>query len=67
MRNAIELFDRSRIAEGLTQSRYPSVTPQVINTFSLFWIDMIHDYWRHRSDDALSARASMGCNRTRLV
>jgi hypothetical protein len=52
MRNAIELFDRSRIPEGLTQSRYPSISPQLINTFSLFWIDMIHDYWRHREDDA---------------
>lgn len=52
MRNAIELFDRSRIPEGLTQSRYPSVNPQIINTFSLFWIDMIHDYWMHREDEA---------------
>ena len=51
MRNAIEQFDRSRLAEGLTQSRYPSVTPQVINTFSLFWIDMVHDYWMHRTDE----------------
>ena len=58
MRAAIELFDRSRIAEGLTQSRYPSVTPQVINTFSLFWIDMVHDYWMHRTDDAF-VRARM--------
>jgi len=52
MRNAIEQYDRSRIAEGLTQSRYPSVVPQVINTFSLYWIDMVHDYWMHRADDA---------------
>ncbi len=52
MRNAIELFDRSRIPDGLTQSRYPSVSPQIINTFSLFWIDMIHDYWMHREDEA---------------
>jgi hypothetical protein len=51
MRNAIELYDRSRFAEGLTQSRYPSATPQVINTFSLFWIEMVHDYWMHRADD----------------
>jgi alpha-L-rhamnosidase len=51
MRNAIELYDRSRIPSGLTQSRYPSVSPQLINTFSLFWVDMLHDYWRHRSDD----------------
>jgi len=52
MRNAIELFDGSRIPEGLTQSRYPSLSPQIINTFSLFWVDMLHDYWRHRIDDA---------------
>lgn len=52
MRNAIELYDRSRIAEGLTQSRYPSTTPQVINTFSLWWVEMVHDYWMHRTDDA---------------
>ncbi len=52
MRNAIELYDRSRIAEGLTQSRYPSTVPQVINTFSLFWIEMVHDFWMHRPGDA---------------
>jgi alpha-L-rhamnosidase len=52
MRNAIELYDRSRIPEGLTQSRYPSLSAQLISPFSLFWVDMLHDYWRHRSDDA---------------
>src|SRR6202142_2731487 len=48
MRNAIDLLDHSRISDGLTQSRYPSAMPQVINTFSLFWIEMVHDYWMHR-------------------
>lgn len=52
MRNAIELYDRSRLPEGITQSRYPSASAQLIPTFSLFWVDMVHDYWRHRSDDA---------------
>jgi hypothetical protein len=52
VRNAIELYDRSRIPEGITQSRYPSASAQLIPTFSLFWIDMVHDYWRHRADDA---------------
>jgi hypothetical protein len=52
MRNAIELLDRSRLPDGLTQSRYPSVSPQIINTFSLFWIDMVHDFWMHREDGA---------------
>lgn len=51
VRNALELFDSSRIPEGLTLSRYPSFSPQIINTFSLFWVDMLHDYWRHRTDD----------------
>lgn len=50
MRNAIELYDRSRIPEGLTQSRYPSRSPQIISPFSLFWIGMVHDYWMHRDD-----------------
>ena len=50
VRNAIELYDRSRLPEGITQSRYPSASAQLIPTFSLFWIDMVHDYWRHRPD-----------------
>jgi alpha-L-rhamnosidase len=50
MRNAIVQYDRSRGAEGLTKSRYPSGRRQVITTFSLYWIDMVHDYWRHRED-----------------
>lgn len=58
MRNAIELYDRSRIAEGVTQSRYPSVVPQLINTFSLFWVEMVHDYWMHRADETF-VRARM--------
>ncbi len=52
MRQAITHFDDSRLPEGLTQSRYPSSTPQVIPPFSLFWVLMLHDYWMHRRDDA---------------
>ena len=52
MRNAIRQFNESRISEGLTQSRYPSSWPQVIPPFSLFWVDMVHDYWMHRDDRA---------------
>ena len=55
LRNAITLFDESRIPEGLTQSRYPSASPQIINTFSLLWIGMVHDYWMHRDDAAFVA------------
>jgi alpha-L-rhamnosidase len=60
VRNAITLFDQSRIPEGLTQSRYPSRSLQIINTFSLFWIAMVHDYWMHRDDAAFVAARLRG-------
>ena len=50
VRNALSDFDESRIYEGLTRSRYPSANPQLIPTFSLFWIDMVNDYWMLRDD-----------------
>ncbi len=49
-RNALNLMDHSRIAEGLTQSRHPSYSPQIISTFSLWYIGMLHDYWMYRPD-----------------
>jgi hypothetical protein len=50
VRNALLCYDESRFSEGLTQSRYPSVSPQVIPPFSLYWVDMVHDYWTLRDD-----------------
>ncbi len=50
MRKAIQMFDDSRFSEGLTMSRYPSSRPQVIPPYSLYWIDMVYDYWMHRDD-----------------
>jgi alpha-L-rhamnosidase len=42
--NAINQMDNSRQPEGITLSRHPSSTPQYINTFSLWYIGMLHDY-----------------------
>lgn len=52
MRKALMDYDHSRIPEGLTQSRYPCNDMQIIPTFSLFWVSMVHDYWMQRRDDA---------------
>jgi len=49
-RNAINLMDHSRIAEGLTLSRHPSFSSQIISTFSLWYIGVLHDYWMYRPD-----------------
>jgi alpha-L-rhamnosidase len=45
---AVQLFDWSRAADGLTKSRYPSQIPQVIPGFSMWWVAMVHDLlmWR---------------------
>ncbi|MGD2120426.1 MAG: alpha-L-rhamnosidase C-terminal domain-containing protein [Gemmatimonadota bacterium] len=52
MRQAITAFDHSRIPEGITRSRYPDRLQQLIPTYSLIWIAMVHDYWLYRGDDA---------------
>jgi hypothetical protein len=50
LKNAIELLANSQTSEGLTQSRYPSVMPQCIPSFSLYWIGMMHDLWWYHGD-----------------
>ncbi|MEI9921519.1 MAG: alpha-L-rhamnosidase C-terminal domain-containing protein [Bacteroidota bacterium] len=50
VRNAIVEGDRSRLAEGVTMSRYPTASTQIIPPFSLWWIGMVHDYWMYRDD-----------------
>jgi len=49
-RQAIDAFNNSRIPDGLTQSRYPSSLVQMIPTFSLLWIGMVHDFYMYRDD-----------------
>lgn len=50
VRNAIEQLDYSRMAEGITLSRYPTANAQQIPPFSLWWIGMLEDYWRYGKD-----------------
>ena len=50
VRNAILQLNESQIYEGLTRSRYPSANPQIIPPFSLYWVDMVNDYWTLRED-----------------
>lgn len=49
-RNAINLMDHSRLTEGVTLSRYPTHGTQIISTFSLWYIGILHDYWMYRAD-----------------
>ena len=49
-RHGLDLMDYSRLAEGITLSRYPTDLKQEIPTFSLWWIQMLHDYWMYRPD-----------------
>ncbi len=49
-RQAIRLFADSLQPNGLIQSRYPSRRPQVIPSFSLYFILMLEDYAVHTGD-----------------
>jgi len=57
-RKALELFDRSRSEAGLTMARCPTRIKQVIPPFSLWWIQMVHDFSMWRNDPAF-VRARM--------
>jgi len=64
-RQAIKAFNDSRVPDGLTQSRYPSALVQMIPTFSLMWVGMVHDFWMYR-DDADFVRDQVPGTRTAL-
>jgi len=49
-RAALTSIDHSRLAEGVTRSCYPTQGTQIISTFSLWYICMLHDYWMYRPD-----------------
>ncbi len=56
----LRAYDRSRIDEGITQSRYPSSEIQLIPTFSLIYILMIDDYLAQVGDEGLVAELRGG-------
>lgn len=60
MKKAIEMFDNSRLPNGLTQSRYPSYIVQVIPTFSLIWVNMIYDHFMYKNDDEFVKKFTPG-------
>jgi len=47
---ALRAFGNSRLPEGVTQSRYPSALVQVIPSFAVEYVAMLHDYWMYRPD-----------------
>jgi hypothetical protein len=59
-RKALLMFDVSRRSGGLTQARYPTRVSQVIPTFSLWWIGMLHDFLMWRGDRAFLADRMSG-------
>ncbi|SFI87717.1 alpha-L-rhamnosidase [Paenibacillus sp. UNC496MF] len=55
-RKTIDDFHGSLMPSGMLQSRYPSVSRQVIPGFALFWVQMVHDHYAHFGDGQLVRR-----------
>lgn len=51
-RKAICDIDNSRLAEGITEGRYPAYGDNIISPFALMWIGMLHDYYMYRPDSS---------------
>ena len=49
-KRTIHDFHSSILPEGICQSRYPSMSPQVIPAFALHWVLMLHDYVEETGD-----------------
>jgi hypothetical protein len=59
-RNALIQFDQSRIPEGLTYACYPNPFHLIIPSYSLIWIDQVHDYMMWKDDKAFISRFELG-------
>ena len=49
-RQAIHMFNQSRLPSGFTHSRYPSHILQIIPPFTLLYISMLYDFLMWRND-----------------
>jgi hypothetical protein len=61
-RNALIQFDQSRIPEGLTYACYPNPFYLIIPSYSLIWIDQVHDYMMWKDDKEFIAGFELGIN-----
>ena len=59
-RNALIQFDQSRIPEGLTYACYPNPFHLIIPSYSLIWIDQVHDYMLWKDDKEFIAGFELG-------
>ncbi len=59
-RNALIQFDQSRIPEGLTYACYPNPFHLIIPSYSLIWIDQVHDYMLWKDDKVFVAQFELG-------
>ncbi len=56
VRKALEDFHNALLPEGITQNRFPSAMVQIIPSFSLHYIYMLHDYYWHTGNVELIKR-----------
>jgi len=63
-KKALRIFDASRLASGLTQSRYPSRVMQIIPPFALWWVMMVSDYAYWRGDPEVTGQLVSGMRQT---
>jgi alpha-L-rhamnosidase len=59
-RNALIQFDQSRIPDGLTLGCYPNAFYLVIPSYSLMWIDQVHDYMMWKDDKEFISKFELG-------
>lgn len=59
-RNALIQFDQSRIPDGLTYACYPNAFHLIIPSYSLIWIDQVHDYLNWKDDKAFISGFELG-------